>query len=27
MRSQKQLVITAGRVTNLSLETFTSVSF
>jgi len=27
MRSQKQLMITAGRVTNLSLETFTSVSF
>jgi len=26
MRSQKQLMITAGRVTNLSLETFTSVT-
>jgi len=27
MRSQKQLMITAGRVANLSLETFTGVSF
>jgi len=27
MRSQKQLTLTAGRFTNLSLETFTSVSF
>lgn len=27
LRSQKQLVITAGKITNLSLETFTSVRF